>query len=87
MQCSLIDRITSYNVCYTKLLRFALLEEYMPKNNGIGEFIKVQTIDERIKGFISDNFNIEAASLEKLYHPSALDIYKAPYNGKDGKYS
>ncbi len=65
---------------------FALLEEYMPKNNGIGEFIKVQTIDERIKGFISDNFNIEAASLEKLYHPSALDIYKAPYKGKDGKY-
>ncbi|MBI9069014.1 MAG: type II CRISPR RNA-guided endonuclease Cas9 [Salinivirgaceae bacterium] len=57
----------------------------MQKKMGQGDFAKVQRIDERVKTFISDHFAISNGSLEKIYHPSAIDVYKEPIKGDDGK--
>ncbi len=65
---------------------FSLLEKQMQKNTGRGEYAKIQRIDERVAGFISDNFEISEKQLKKLYHPSAIDVYKPPVKGKDGNY-
>lgn len=64
---------------------FNLLEKQMKKNMGRGEFAKMQRIDDRVKAFISDNFDVQEADLEKIYHPSAIDVYKAPERKKDGR--
>lgn len=63
-----------------------LLEEQMQKNTGRGEHSKVQRIDERVLAFITDNFEVEEDRLNKLYHPSEIDVYKPPVKGKDGNY-
>jgi len=64
---------------------FTLFQKQMQKNNGLGEFAKVQSIDDRVKAFLYDNFNADKENLEKLYHPAAIDVYKSPQKGKDGK--
>ncbi|MFB6342952.1 type II CRISPR RNA-guided endonuclease Cas9 [Saccharicrinis sp. FJH62] len=63
-----------------------LLEKQMKKNLGKGEHAKIQRIDERILEFITDNFDVEEKQLTKLYHPSAIDVYKPPVRRKDGNY-
>ena len=64
---------------------FELLKKQMQKNGGRGEFVPVQRIDERVKAFISDNFDVEPKSLDKIYHPSAIEVYKPPVRKDDGK--
>lgn len=64
---------------------YHLLEKQMQKNRGKGEFIQVQRIDEKVKSFIADNFNVNPEFLNKIYHPSAIEVYKPPIRKEDGK--
>ena len=65
---------------------FELFSIQMELNQGQGEFIKKETLDERVKEFLRDNFNVSEDSLKKLYHPSAIEVYdKAKRSDKDGK--
>ncbi|MFV0345370.1 MAG: type II CRISPR RNA-guided endonuclease Cas9 [Bacteroidales bacterium] len=61
---------------------FDLFKKQMKKGNR--EFAKIQGIDDRIKQFLSDNFILDENKLEKLYHPAALDIFKAPQKDEQG---
>ena len=63
---------------------FELLKKQMHMNLGRGEFATVKRIDERIFSFLVDNFNINSGKFYKLYHPSAINVYKPPVKGKDG---
>nr|WP_321357375.1 type II CRISPR RNA-guided endonuclease Cas9 [uncultured Draconibacterium sp.] len=65
---------------------FDLLKKQMQKNMGRGEFAKVHRIDDRVLTFITDNFEVDGENLSKIYHPSAIDVYKPPVKGKDGRY-
>lgn len=58
----------------------------MSNNLGKGEYLKTKRIDERVKEFISDHFEIDEKTLEKLYHPSATEVYQDALRKKDGKY-
>lgn len=72
----------------TKILNecFELFSNQMKLNSGRGEFAKKQTMDEILKAFLSDNFNISEERLKKLYHPSAIEVYKkAKRSDFDGK--
>ncbi len=65
---------------------FELFSNQMKLNSGRGEFAKKQTMDEILKTFLSDNFNVTDESLKKLYHPSAIEVYKkAKRSDVDGK--
>ena len=65
---------------------FELFSNQMKLNSGRGEFAKKQTIDEILKTFLSENFGITEESLKKLYHPSAIEVYKkAKRSNVDGK--
>ncbi|HAF28131.1 MAG TPA: type II CRISPR RNA-guided endonuclease Cas9 [Bacteroidales bacterium] len=55
------------------------------KNNGKGEFLRVETIDERVKNFLENNFDVDKEDLEKLYHPSAIEVFKQPIRAEDGR--
>jgi len=63
---------------------FNLFKNQMPMNFGRGEFVKIPTIDERVKDFLKENFSVTDDDLEKLYHPSAIEVYNPPVRGKDG---
>ncbi len=63
---------------------FRLLKKQMLLNNSRGEFAKVETIDERLKHYIIDTFKVGAENLSKIYHPSAIEIYKQPIRSEDG---
>jgi CRISPR-associated endonuclease Csn1 len=63
---------------------FNLFMNQMPKNFGRGDFAQIPTIDERVKNFLHDNFDVTDDDLEKLYHPSSIEVYKPPVRGKDG---
>ncbi len=62
-----------------------LFGQQMQKNRGTGEFTKVKRIDERVNDFILGNFGAEEKMLENLYHPSAIEVYKEPVKGNDGR--
>ena len=65
---------------------FELFSNQMKRNSGRGEFAKKHTIDEILKTFLSDNFDVTEESLKKLYHPSAIEVYKkAKRSDEDGK--
>jgi CRISPR-associated endonuclease Csn1 len=65
---------------------FDLFSNQMKLNLGRGEFAKKQTMDEILKTFLSDNFNVTEENLKKLYHPSAIEVYKkAKRSDEDGK--
>ncbi|MET2984314.1 type II CRISPR RNA-guided endonuclease Cas9 [Aureibaculum conchae] len=65
---------------------FELFSTQMELNSGRGQFLKKETLDERVKEFLRDNFNISEDSLKKLYHPSAIEVYKkAKRSDTDGK--
>ncbi len=63
---------------------FNLFKIQMTKNLGRGDFAKIPTIDERVKDFLKYNFDVDDKDLEKLYHPSAIEVYKPPVRGSDG---
>lgn len=72
----------------TKILTecFALFSNQMKLNSGQGKFAEKQTMDEILKTFLNDNFNVTEERLKKLYHPSAIEVYKkAKRSDKDGK--
>ncbi|MFN3756292.1 MAG: type II CRISPR RNA-guided endonuclease Cas9 [Flavobacterium sp.] len=65
---------------------FELFSTQMKLNSGRGEFAKKQTMDEILKTFLNDNFDVTEESLKKLYHPSAIEVYKkAKRSDVDGK--
>ncbi len=65
---------------------FELFSNQMQLKSGRGEFVKKKTIDEILKEFLNDNFNVNADDLKKLYHPSAIEVYKkAKRSEDDGK--
>lgn len=64
---------------------FDLFKNQIQKNRGKGEFVSTPTIDERVKEFITDHFELHNGALEKLYHPSAIEVYKQAERGTDGK--
>ena len=65
---------------------FERFSKQMALNSGRGEFLKKETLDERVKDFLRDNFNVSESQLKKLYHPSAIEVYdKAKRSDKDGK--
>ncbi|TCN57625.1 hypothetical protein D0809_13660 [Flavobacterium circumlabens] len=65
---------------------FELFSTQMQLKSGRGEFAKKKTIDEILKQFLNDNFNVDAGGLKKLYHPSAIEVYKkAKRSEDDGK--
>jgi CRISPR-associated endonuclease Csn1 len=65
---------------------FTLFSNQMKLNSGRGEFAKKKTIDEILKAFLTDNFDINDENLKKLYHPSAIEVYKkAKRSNEDGK--
>ncbi len=59
-------------------------QEQLRKNRG--EFIRTDRLDEKIASFLQDNFNVSNESLEKLYHPSDIDVFKEAKISEDGKY-
>ncbi|HNQ69436.1 MAG TPA: HNH endonuclease domain-containing protein, partial [Bacteroidales bacterium] len=63
---------------------FELLKKQMLLNNGRGEFAVIETIDERLKDFISKTYKVDSTKLLKMYHPSAIDVYKEPERSADG---
>jgi CRISPR-associated endonuclease Csn1 len=65
---------------------FELFSAFMKKNMGRGEFVSMKRIDERIKEFLTDNFALDETKLQKLYHPSAIDVYKPLIKKEDGSY-
>jgi len=62
-----------------------LITEFMPKNLGKGEHVKVDRLDEAVLSFLADNFGKENLNAKKLYHPSAIETYKPAKRGKDGR--
>lgn len=62
-----------------------LITEFMPKNLGKGEHVKVERLDEAVLSFLADNFGKENLNSKKLYHPSAIETYKPAKRGKDGR--
>ncbi|MCW3805949.1 type II CRISPR RNA-guided endonuclease Cas9 [Plebeiibacterium marinum] len=62
---------------------FELFSKQMQKNNGVGDFARVQRIDERIKQFLEDNFDV-AVNKDNLYHPSAIETFKPAIRADDG---
>lgn len=44
--------------------------------NRVPEFLKSKTLEEKIKTWLTDNFDVSDDSLKKLYHPSAIETYK-----------
>ncbi|RKS02928.1 type II CRISPR RNA-guided endonuclease Cas9 [Flavobacterium sp. 102] len=62
---------------------FELFVNQMKLNSGRGEFAKKKTIDEILKVFLSDNFDVNDDDLKRLYHPSAIEVYKKAKRGED----
>lgn len=62
------------------------IKKQMNSHLGQGEFVKTKRIDERIKEFISDNFNINEELLANMYHPSAVEVYSSIDKAEDGNY-
>ncbi|MGC9354941.1 MAG: type II CRISPR RNA-guided endonuclease Cas9, partial [Mariniphaga sp.] len=60
-------------------------KEQIQKQNGKLGFLKIETIDERIKSFLEDNFDANKEDLKKLYHPSAIEVFKQPKRADDGR--
>ena len=62
-------------------IRFQTLE-----NNGNGEYASMKRLDERVGDYLLENFDATSDALSKLYHPSAIEIYKPAEKHSDGKY-
>ena len=62
-----------------------LFRNQMLKNLGRGEFLKVSTIDERVKGFLIKKYSLDKKSIGTIYHPSAIETYPQATTSEDGK--
>ncbi len=60
-------------------------KEQIQKQNGKSGFLQIETIDERVKSFLKDNFDTNQENLEQLYHPSAIEVFKQPKRAEDGR--
>jgi len=49
------------------------------------KFIQIERLDEKIKDYLADNFDVNDRDLAKLYHPSDIDIYPEAREKEDGK--
>lgn len=49
------------------------------------KFIQIERLDEKIKNYLADKFDITDRDLERLYHPSDIDIYPEAREEEDGK--
>jgi CRISPR-associated endonuclease Csn1 len=63
---------------------FELFKKQISKNLGRGEFLKISSIEERVKDFLSIHIGVGDDKLAKLYHPSDIEVYKPPVKGLDG---
>lgn len=60
-------------------------QEFFALNNRA--YFSSPRLFEQLKSFIDDNFNPEKETLNKLYHPSEIDIYQpSTQNEEDGNY-
>lgn len=68
-----------------------LFEQQFKKNSGKGKFITIKTINEKVNDFIlGDNGNGEVfctdtQRMQKLFHPSDIEIFKRPKRTNQGK--
>ena len=68
------SRITSYNVCYTKLLRDTALEESIKDISGV---IKTEILDDLLSVWVEDT---EKVSRELLYLLSKSSSYVSSFS-------
>jgi len=62
-----------------------LFKKQMQKGNDRGEFIKVKTIDERVKTFLTERYKLDEKQLGRIYHPSAIEVYNEAKRAEDGR--
>ncbi len=65
---------------------YELVKQQMSNNLGRGEYLKSKRTDERIRNFITDQFDVDAKQLEQMYHPSAVEVYRKASKAADGNY-
>lgn len=53
---------------------------------GKGIFYQGIRIDEQIREYLKNTYNIDDFNLKKLYHPSDIEVYKKASQSADGKY-
>lgn len=59
----------------------SLFQKQLQKRRIGGYFISKPRLDEVIKQFLIDEFKVGKIQVDKLYHPSAIDIYPASEDG------
>ena len=62
-----------------------LFKKQMSKNLDRGEFVRVRSIDERVREFLVNDYEADKEIVKKLYHPSAIEVYKPLIRAEDGK--
>ncbi|HOJ65132.1 MAG TPA: HNH endonuclease domain-containing protein, partial [Spirochaetota bacterium] len=60
---------------------YNILEKQVRKN----EYVKIKRLDEKINELLKTKYDIPDQALEKIYHPSDIDIYPEAKISKDGK--
>ena len=66
-------------------IAFQLLQERLQFKKLEEQFIQQQTIEEQVKNYLKETFNVSEKELKLLYHPSMTDIYPKPPVAQDGK--
>ncbi|MBK5214952.1 MAG: hypothetical protein JJE55_14995 [Flavobacteriaceae bacterium] len=59
----------------------SLFQKQLQKRRIGGYFLQKPRLDEEIKQFLIDEFKVGKEQADKLYHPSAIDIYPESDNG------
>ena len=77
-----LDMEVQNDIVYSAFNQF---KDQIQKQNGKSGFLQIETIDERVKRFLVDNFDANEEDLEKLYHPSAIEVFKQPKRAEDGR--
>ena len=62
-----------------------LLEERLKYSELEDQIIKQQTIEEKVKEFLKQEYQVPDKELKKLYHPSMMNIYPDAPVSEDGK--
>jgi len=55
----------------------------MTSNSFEGSFVKVQTIEERLKNYLANYYTLQKTA--NIYHPSAIETYKDAQRASDGR--
>lgn len=69
-----------------KETRDALVENVINVMNNLQNVHDTATLEECVKGYLKDRYNVDDKSLEKLYHPSMIDPYPRQRPNDDGIY-